>query len=111
MFLRGELTAWIERIAQLRIYRWNKFRSLLERNFRSLGTDWDRQWLMNLKIAQMILVKVVLADVRAQSPQMLQAEMLEVMAETVMMTRKILRKKLMELNRVGCSPRGLDSLD
>ena len=32
------------------------------------------EWLTNLEIAQMILVRVVLADVRAQAPQMLQAE-------------------------------------
>ena len=57
--------------------------------------------LINFEIAQMILVRVVLANVRAQAPQMLQAEMLEVMAVTVMMMRKIsrriLRKELMGL--------------
>ena len=46
MFLRGEPTVWIELIAQLRVCRWNKFRSLLEENFKSFGTDWDR-WTVN----------------------------------------------------------------
>ena len=51
----------------------------------------------NFEIAQMILVRVVLADVRAQAPQMLQAKMLEVMAVTVMtrkIPKRILRKRL-----------------
>ena len=39
MFLRGEPAVWFERAAQPRLYRWNKFRSLLERNFGSLGAD------------------------------------------------------------------------
>ena len=61
----------------------------------------------NFELAHMILVRVVLADVRAQAPQVLQAEMLEVMEVTVMMRkipRRILRKKLMGLKpRMGCS--------
>ena len=65
----------------------------------------------------MILVRVVLAYVRAQAPQMLQTEMLEVMAVTVMMMprkipRRTLRKRLMGLRpRVDCISWGLDSLD
>ena len=43
MFLRGEPTAWFECAVQPRIYRWNKFRSLLERNFGSFGADWERR--------------------------------------------------------------------
>ena len=63
----------------------------------------------DLGIAQMILVRMALVDVRAQALQMLQAEMLKVMAVTVVMTRKILRrilrKRLTKLKpRVGCSP-------
>ena len=53
--------------------------------------------LMNFEIAQMILVRVVLADLGAQAPQMLQAEMLEVMVVAVMMrkvSRRILRERL-----------------
>ena len=66
-------------------------------------------WLKNLGITQMIPVRVVLADVRMQTPQILQAEMLEIMAVTVVMTRRIpmriLRKRLMGLKpRVRCSP-------
>ena len=34
---------WFERAAQPRMYRWNKFRSSLERNFGSLGADWERR--------------------------------------------------------------------
>ena len=41
MFLRGEPVVWIEHVAQLRMYRWNKSRPLLQRSFRSLGADWD----------------------------------------------------------------------
>ena len=43
MFLRGKLAAWYERAIQPRIYRWNKFRSSLERNFGSFGGDWERR--------------------------------------------------------------------
>ena len=63
IFLRGEPAVWFKRVAQPRMYRWNKFRSSLERNF---GRDGG---LKNSKIAQMILVRVVLADVRMQAPQ------------------------------------------
>ena len=51
----------------------------------------------------MILVRVVLADVGAHAPQMLQAEMLEVMAVTVMM-RKVPRRVLRERLK-GLQPR------
>ena len=43
MFLRGEPAVWFEQAAQPRLYRWNKFRSSLERNFGSLGADWERR--------------------------------------------------------------------
>ena len=43
MFLRGEPVVWFERVIQPRMYRWNKFRSSLERNFRSFGADWERR--------------------------------------------------------------------
>ena len=43
MFLRGQPAVWFERAAQPRMYRWNKFRSSLERNFGSLGADWERR--------------------------------------------------------------------
>ena len=43
MFLRGEPAAWFERAIQSRLYRWNMFRSFLERNFRSFGLDWERR--------------------------------------------------------------------
>ena len=33
----------IEHVGQLRIYRWNKFRSLSEKIFRSFGVDGDRR--------------------------------------------------------------------
>ena len=41
LFLRVGLAAWFERVAQPRMYRWNKFRSSLERNFGSFGADWE----------------------------------------------------------------------
>ena len=41
LFLRGELAIWFERVAEPRMYRWNKFRSSLERNFGSFGADWE----------------------------------------------------------------------
>ena len=34
---------WFKRVAQPQIYRWNKFRSSLERNFGSCGADWERR--------------------------------------------------------------------
>ena len=43
MFLRGEPATQFERVVQPHIYRWNKFRSLLERNFGSFGADWERR--------------------------------------------------------------------
>ena len=43
MFLRGEPAVWFERAAHPRMYRWNKFRSSLERNFGSIGVDWERR--------------------------------------------------------------------
>ena len=43
LFLRGEPTVWFEHAAQPRMYRWNKFRSSLKRNFGSLGADWERR--------------------------------------------------------------------
>ena len=65
-----------------------------------IGID---EWLTNFEIAQMILVRVVLANVGTQAPQMFQAEMLEVMVMTVM-TRKVPRRILRErLN--GLKPR------
>ena len=41
LFLRGALAAWFERVAEPQMYRWNKFRSSLERNFGSFGADWE----------------------------------------------------------------------
>ena len=43
MFLRGEPAVWFERAIQPRLYKWNKFRSSLERNFGSFGADWERR--------------------------------------------------------------------
>ena len=43
MFLRGEPAVWFECAVQPRMYRWNKFRSYLERNFGSLGANWEIQ--------------------------------------------------------------------
>ena len=45
MFLRGEPAAWFERVVQLHLYRWNKFRSSLERSFGSFGMDWERRMI------------------------------------------------------------------
>ena len=45
MFLRGEPTVWFEGAAQPYLYRWNKFRSSLERNFGSFGMDWERRMI------------------------------------------------------------------
>ena len=55
------------------------------------------EWLKNLGIIQMIPVREALTDMRVQTPQILQAEMLEVIAVTVVMMRKILRKRYMGL--------------
>ena len=49
MFLRGEPAAWFERAVQPRLYRWNKFRSSLERNFGSFGVDWERRMVKELR--------------------------------------------------------------
>ena len=39
MFLRREPVVWFEHAAQPQMYRWNKFRSSLERNFRTFNVD------------------------------------------------------------------------
>ena len=39
----GEPAVWIERVAQLYMYKWNESRSVLERSFRSLGVKWHRR--------------------------------------------------------------------
>ena len=39
LFFRGAPAAWFERVAEPRIYQWNKFRSSLERNFGSFDAD------------------------------------------------------------------------
>ena len=57
-----------------------------------IGID---ELLTNFGIGQMIAVREALTDVRAQTPQMLQEKMLEVMAMIVMMRknpRRILRQ-------------------
>ena len=43
LFFRGTPTVWIKTVAQHHLFRWNKFRSSLERNFGSFGTPWERR--------------------------------------------------------------------
>ena len=43
MFFRGDPAAWFEGAAQPHLYRWNKLRSSLERNFGSFGADWKEE--------------------------------------------------------------------
>ena len=43
LFLRGAPATWFEHVAEPRMFRWNKFRSSLERNFGSFGVDWERR--------------------------------------------------------------------
>ena len=45
MFLRGEPATWFVRAVQPHLYRWNKFRPSLERNFGSFGVDWKRRMI------------------------------------------------------------------
>ena len=45
MFLRGEPTAWFERVVQPYLYRWNKFRYSLESNFGSFCTNWESRMI------------------------------------------------------------------
>ena len=49
MFLIGEPAAWFERAVQPHIYKWNKFKSSLEKNFRSFGADWERRMIKEFK--------------------------------------------------------------
>ena len=48
MFFRGEPAAWFERAVQPHLYRWNKFRSSLKKNFGSFGADWERRMIKEL---------------------------------------------------------------
>ena len=43
IFLRGEPAAWVKRAIQPHMYRLNKFRSSLKRNFGSFGVEWERR--------------------------------------------------------------------
>ena len=43
MFLRGGPTACFDAVAQPRLYRWNKFKSPLERTFRGFSAPWERR--------------------------------------------------------------------
>ena len=43
MFLKGEPAAWFEVATEPHLYRWNKFRSSLERNFGSTGAPWEKR--------------------------------------------------------------------
>ena len=45
MFLRGEPVAWFKPAVQPHLYRWNKFRSFLKRNFGSFGAHWERRMI------------------------------------------------------------------
>ena len=45
IFLIGEPAVWFEHVVQPRLYRWNKFKSSLERNFGSFGADWERKMI------------------------------------------------------------------
>ena len=49
LFLRGEPIVWFELVVQSRMYRWNKFRSSSERNFGSLGADWERRMVKKFR--------------------------------------------------------------
>ena len=68
MFLRGEPAAWFEHAVQPYLYRWNKFRSLLEINFGSFSTDWERRMIKEFGNYTEIPVMEVLADMRVQVP-------------------------------------------
>ena len=97
MFFRGEPAAWFERAVQPRIYRWNKFRSLLERNFGSFGADWERRMVKEFGNSTDDSSEGALVDMRVQALQMPQAEMLEVIAVMMVMRRRILKKSQMGL--------------
>ena len=43
MFLKGAPAMWFDAACLPHLYRWNKFRSSIERNFGSLGVDWERR--------------------------------------------------------------------
>ena len=49
MFSKGEPAAWFEYAAQPNLYRWNKFRSSLERDFGSFGSDWERRMIKEFR--------------------------------------------------------------
>ena len=100
MFLRGEPAAWFERSAQPRIYRWNKFRSSLERNFRSFGADWERQMVKEFGNCTDDSSEGGLGRYESAAPQMLQAEMPEVIAVTMVMLRRI-PKRILRNRQMG----------
>ena len=49
MFLKGKPATWFERAVQPYLYRWNKFRSSLEINFGSFGSDWERRMIKQFR--------------------------------------------------------------
>ena len=58
MFWRGEPTVWFEHAAQPHMYRWNKFRSYLERNFRSLGANWESRMVKEFENSIVLIGRV-----------------------------------------------------
>ena len=108
MFLRGEPTVWIERVAQPPMYRWNEFRSSLERNFGSFGVDWKSRMVKEFGNSTHDSSEGGLGWCESTGPSNTLGRDAGVMAVTVMarkIPRRILRERLNGLKpREGYSP-------
>ena len=116
MFLKGELAVWFKRIAQPHMYRWNKFRSSLERNFGSLRADWEREMVKEFGNSTDDSSESGLGRCESASPSNAPSrdaggDGTVIVVMTRKISRRILRKRLTGLKpRVGRSPSGLNSL-
>ena len=106
MFLRGEPAVLIEQVAQLSMYRWNKFRSLLGKIFRSFGADWDRRMVNEFGNSTYDSSEEGIGLCESADPSNASSKMLEVIAVLVRkIPRGILRERLKGLKpREWCSP-------
>ena len=100
MFLREEHAAWFERAVQPRIYRWNKFRFSLKRNFGSFGVDWERRMIKEFGNSTEDSSESGFGRYEGASPFNAPRRMLEMIVMIVVMMvmiRRILRKSLIGL--------------
>ena len=108
LFLRGAPAAWFERVAEPRITDGISLGPLWRGTLGASVLTGRVGWLRSLGTTLRTLARAALVAVRAQAPQVLQVEILEI----VVVPRRIPRRTPLGLRpRVGCSPCELDNWD